>query len=256
MKRATEFGVARPKSLFFANFPKALNISADIPNDPAYARRKRDRVHPHRRPREGPLTLSLCRHSPILIKGEVEMPSAVPAATYQSHHVPSSYLATSSSRQSGSGTVHVGVGVTETTPSGDTVEISDDAASGQGEGSQGGTSAGGSGVQVSRGGTYTPRALSDRFRYDINNGFLSPRQRFRVSLVSAGSEAAATYAVRGQAGGLVRRGGVTGVYGAIFSLGYQDGSPGGTGNGISNRQAINEFRRMADQNLPLLSAIG
>lgn len=182
------------------------------------------------------------------------MPSEVSAlAPY--HRAPSSYAVTSSSTHQ-SAHSRVQVDITETTPSGDTADISDEGASGQGGASQGGTSSGGSGVQVSRGGTYTPRALSDRFRYEINNGFLRPRNRFHVSVATAGSEAAATYAGRGQVGGLAVRGGLAGMYGAIFSLGYQDGSPTGTSNGIANRQAINEFRRIADQNLPLLSAIG
>ncbi|GEM_PF-2402575 len=181
------------------------------------------------------------------------MPGEVSAsATYQGYYAPSSsYAVTSSSaRQTASSRAQVGIGITETTPAGDTVEISDEGASGQG-----GASSGGSSVQGSRGGTYTPRSFSDRFRFDINGGFLSPRNRFHVNVVAAGSEAAATYSARGQAGGLAVRGGLAGMYGAIFSLGYQDGSPTGTGNGISNRQAINEFRRIADQNLPLLSVI-
>jgi hypothetical protein len=190
----------------------------------------------------------------VLIR-EVEMPGEVSAsATYQGYYTPSSsYAAASSStRQSSSSSrVQASIGITETTPAGDTVEISDEGASGQG-----GASSGGSSAQGSRGGTYTPRSFSDRFRFDINGGFLSPRNRFHVNVVSAGSEAAATYAARGQAGGLAVRGGLAGTYGAIFSLGYLDGSPTGTGNGIANRQAINEFRRIADQNLPLLSAIG
>lgn len=170
------------------------------------------------------------------------MPGEVSAsATYQGYYTPSSYAtASSSASQTASSRVQAGIGITETTPAGDTVEIS-----GEGASSQGG-----------RGGTYTPRSFSDRFRFDINRGFLGPRNRFHVNVVSAGSEAAATYAARGQAGGLVVRGGLAGMYGAIFSLGYQDGSPTGTSNGIANRQAINEFRRIADQNLPLLSTIG
>ncbi|OGG46256.1 MAG: hypothetical protein A3F84_23800 [Candidatus Handelsmanbacteria bacterium RIFCSPLOWO2_12_FULL_64_10] len=156
-------------------------------------------------------------------------------------------MASSSARQTASSSSRVQIGIAETPPAGDTVEISDEGAS------QGGASSGG--VQASRGGTYTPRGFSDRFRFDINSGFLGPRNRFHVNVVAAGSEAAATYAARGQAGGLAVRGGLAGMYGAIFSLGYQDGSPTGTSNGIANRQAINEFRRIADQNLPLLSAI-
>lgn len=117
------------------------------------------------------------------------------------------------------------------TSSGDTVEISDEG-------------------QAASLGTFT-----DRFRFDIDNGLLNVRRPVYARATTPGSVASATYSGRGQTRSLVSGGGL-GVREAIFSLGYQDGSPRGARNGISNRQAINEFQRMASRNLPLLSMFG
>ena len=98
--------------------------------------------------------------------------------------------------------------------------------------------------------------FKDRFRFDIDNGLMNPRQKFQAYTVEAGSVAAATYATRGQTEGLMMGGGMAGTYGAIFSLGYQSTSPTGASNGVAYRQAINAFQRIADRNLPLLSMFG
>ncbi len=135
---------------------------------------------------------------------------------------------------------HIGIGITEITPP-DIVEISA-GASGQTGSSPGGT------VR-----TYSPQSLSDRFGYEISNGFFRQGGRLLTNTVRSGSQAAATYRSRGQAGRLFVGKEFAGLHGAIFSLRYQGASP--DGNGILNRQAINEFRRIASQNLPLLSTL-
>ena len=74
---------------------------------------------------------------------------------------------------------HIGIGITETTPP-DIVEISA-GASGQTGSSPGGTIR-----------TYSPRSLSDRFGYEISNGFFRQGGRLLTNTVRSGSQAAAT----------------------------------------------------------------
>ena len=142
-----------------------------------------------------------------------------------------------SSLPSSSQTNNVGVGITEATPPVDTVEISAEG-------------------QAASWGTHSLGTFWDRFRYDIDNGLLSARRPVYAGAATPGSAAAATYSVRGQTRSLVSGGGLAGVQGAIFSLRYGDEAPNGVTSGIANRQAINAFKRIADQNLPLLSMVG
>lgn len=166
----------------------------------------------------------------------------------------SSYASASSSYSVSSQGINSSIDIVETTPPAYTLDIQ----------SQGGVPAVDSPspsspqapVQRRTGGTYYPGTFADRFRYDIENGFRNPMSPRNFSAVTPGSSAAATYSSRGQARSLVWGGGLSGVQGAIFSLRYENGNPEGSRGGIANREAINQFRRISQQNLPLLSMFG
>lgn len=125
--------------------------------------------------------------------------------------------------------------LTETTPDGDTVEISPPGAS--------------PGNPPRSGSTYRPPRFSDRFHYDIQNGMFNKRLRFNAVTPRFNTYTAATYSARQGINGQVA--GQGGIYSAMFDLFYQDSQPDPTDAG-SHVDARAELNRMADQNLNLL----
>ena len=136
-------------------------------------------------------------------------------------------------------TAEVIVDVTETTPPADTVEISSPGTSGENP------------PPPPPRTTYQPATVSDRFRFEIQNGMFDPSQRYTPLATRFSSSATATYEARESLGQMP---GQHGVYSAIFDLEYQAAQPNPTEAG-SNIEARTTLNRMADQNLSLLNSL-
>lgn len=119
----------------------------------------------------------------------------------------------------------------ESTQSGDSVDVS--------QGSGGGRAG------------YTPR-VSDRFRFDIQNGIFSSGRRYNADVHQFRRVSNATYDSRLTVSGQVSAtAGDGSSASALFQLQYQDASPRSVSSS-SNMAAVNEFNRQRDQSLNLL----
>jgi hypothetical protein len=139
--------------------------------------------------------------------------------------------------------VDVNIDITETTPEGDSVELSTPGASAENPPAQ------------AQSPTYGPPAVGDRFRFQINNGMLDKSRRFTPLSSRFNGKAAATYSARESLVGQVSRvAGQGSVYSALFDLAYQVSRPDPSRAG-TNVDARTELNRIADRNMALLSSL-
>ena len=137
--------------------------------------------------------------------------------------------------------VDVTIDKTETTPEGDSVEISTAGASADNP------------LAQPQSPTYGPPDVSDRFRFQIENGMLDKSRRFTPLSSRFNGQAAATYQARESLEGHVSRvSGQGSVYSALFDLAYQVSQPHPNRAGTSV-DARTELNRIADRNLALLN---
>ena len=167
----------------------------------------------------------------------------MPSPVYALLNGASPFQSTYSIRTSTAGASTSSIGLSETPPARDTVEISS-GSSPAGEGYTGPPSA-----------TYDPPPVSDRFRFGIQHGMLDSRLRYSALRSPFGDVANSTYAARQSLQGQVSyTAGGGGPYSALFDLQYQDSTPNPT-RAASNVDARVELNRMADQSLMLLSIL-
>ena len=166
----------------------------------------------------------------------------MPSPVYALLNGASPFQSTYTTRSRTAGASAASVGLSGTTRSGDTVEISSGGSSG--EGYTGPASA-----------TYDPPPVSDRFRFGIEHGMLDSRLRYSALRSPFGDVATSTYAARRSLQGQVlHSAGGGSPYSALFDLQYQDSTPNPS-QAASNVDARVALNRMADQSLMLLSIL-
>ena len=168
------------------------------------------------------------------------MPSSI-SSTYTTSSYGAAYsTSTSQSRSSAA------LGLSETTPDGDTVEISSTAPPSGGGSTPAGTPTGA---------TYPPRSVGDRFKFDIANGMLNRGLRFDPLTTRFNGKATATYSTRQSLEYQVTQtAGQGSAYTAMFELQYRDSQPNPSKPG-THLEAMNELNRMTDRNFNLLNIL-
>jgi hypothetical protein len=146
------------------------------------------------------------------------------------------------SQNESSAEVDVTIDITETTPDGDSVEISTPEASSENP------------PAAPESPTYGPRDMSDRFRFEIENGMLDRSRRFTPLSTRFNGQAAATYSARGSINTQVSRISGNGVHSALFDLAYHVSRPDPSRAG-TNVDARTELNRIADRNMALLNSL-
>jgi hypothetical protein len=103
--------------------------------------------------------------------------------------------------------------------------------------------------------TYGLVRFSDRFKFDIENGMFDARLRFNaITSRSRGSDVAAYSERQAVEFQVTQAAGTDSPSSALFALQFQDANPNSTSVG-SHVEGLTEFKRMADQNLALLSSL-
>ncbi len=101
-------------------------------------------------------------------------------------------------------------------------------------------------------GTYGPRAVGDRFKYDIQNGMLDGSLRFSALNKPFNISADATYSARGSIGTQLSL--ISGAHAALFSIQHNDSQPD-SASASSNVDAKTEQNRIIDQNFSMGSTL-
>ncbi|MEE2752563.1 MAG: hypothetical protein VX910_01165 [Candidatus Latescibacterota bacterium] len=102
---------------------------------------------------------------------------------------------------------------------------------------------------------YGPLQFSDRFKFDIQNGMFDAKLRFNAAISRSRGADVATYSERQAVEFQVTRAaGTDSSSSALFALQFQDANPNSTSVG-SHLEGRTEFKRMAEQNLALLSIL-